>query len=97
MKEAWNNQCNDVRAVGGKSMVHGKGHKLAFYDDDYNVHTLFENYQKGHNVQRGWHSQNFGTSYDQMPNFPYYNMTTISHGQGIPHLSSIDVLNSSVV
>lgn len=53
MKEAWNNQCNDVRAVGGKSMVHGKGHKLAFYDDDYNVHTLFENYKKGHNVQRG--------------------------------------------
>jgi hypothetical protein len=47
MKEAWNNQCNDVRAVGGKSMVHEKGHELAFYDDDYNAHTLFENYQKG--------------------------------------------------
>jgi hypothetical protein len=24
MKEAWNNQCNDVRGVGGKSMVHEK-------------------------------------------------------------------------
>lgn len=31
MKMAWNNQCNDVRVVGGKSMVNGiKGAYISF-------------------------------------------------------------------
>lgn len=53
-----------------------KGHILAFYDDGYNAHTLIDNYQTGYNVQRVWHSQNLGTNYNQMSNFPNYYMRT---------------------